>query len=42
MRSGLAWKFEPQRPLDGDLAEAEMRGREDPADDDLFFARRPL
>ena len=34
-RAGL--EVEPQRALDGDLAVAEVRGREDAADDDLFL-----
>ena len=39
LRTGL--EVQPQRPLDGDLAVAEMRRREDLADDDLFLPRRP-
>ena len=34
LRLGL--EVQPERALDGDLAEAEVRGREDPADDDLL------
>jgi hypothetical protein len=33
---GARLEVEAQRPVDGDLAEAEVRGREEAADDDVF------